>query len=116
MKKMAEVGGLIRYTPVNKNSEPISEEWLILIDTVNKTFQWRDNISIHFSQVQKRIYEDQVEKEFPGYEWLCMYKACIDYKKGKPQYSSTNVWATNSSQALGIFKSMDIKPLNVVKQ
>jgi len=116
---MEEIGlaHIIYYTPVNEDNSPIADYWLIQADTLNNTLQWRDHFKVdNMSKIQKGLIEKQVEKHFPNFKWFSSYKACVDYKQGKPEYCSSNIWATSKEEAKEVFKAMDISFLNIEKE
>lgn len=104
--------GILFFTPTHKGTDvPIADEWLIKVDTLNETLEWRDHWIVKVMDPDlKQQAEEQANEHWPKCKWLRLYQA-----KGDP--SSTPVWATCEKNATEIFQRMNINcdTLEIVK-
>ena len=95
---------MIRYTPTDKNGNRLYYSWLVLIDTVNKTLQWREHWIVDRMPLEKKQeLEDYIQHQIEGFKWFSQYRAV-----NQGESSSTVIWSTSEEEAKEVFERMDI--------
>lgn len=83
------------------------DEWVVKIDFLNKTLEWREGVVIPGEQ--KADIEKELSETYPQCRWLKPYK---DESMGK---ESPIVWATCPSNAAEIFHQMNVPSPKVLE-
>lgn len=96
---------IIYHTPSDERGSLLFEDWLIKVDTLNKTLEWRDHEVVRNLNKDERVRcERGMRKEYPGFKWLKHYRAIVN-----GDVSPVTIWATSKQAAKQIFDQLSVK-------
>lgn len=104
-------------TPIDSQGNLMSSSWIIKVDPLNSTIEWRDHPDVRKMDYKlKQKIEKEYSYKYKDMKWVKEFKACTKITgKNTPKrhYNAVTVWATGKNAAAEIFKLMNINYITI---